>query len=97
MERTRIDLARARTDTRASAQERRARTRLLIELGGLVRKAGIDELMEDDRATLLGALFDLADQLTQGRSEAEPRTPDQLKATWRRRGLNAFEAERTSA
>ena len=33
-------------------QGRRARTRQLIELGGLMHKAGLVELLNDDRATL---------------------------------------------
>jgi len=72
-------------------QDRRARTRQLIELGGLVQKAGLIELVDDDRATLLGALLGLADQLRgdehQGVSQA-----DQL-TRWRRRGLCAFDAD----
>ena len=59
--RNRLDAARARTDTRDWAKARRARTRQLIELGGLVQKAGLVELLDDDRATLLGALLCLAD------------------------------------
>ena len=39
---------------------RRERTRHLIELGGLVQKAGLVELADDDRVTLYGALLDLA-------------------------------------
>ena len=45
------------------AKARRERTRHLIELGGLVQKAGLVELVDDDRATLLGAFLELADQL----------------------------------
>jgi hypothetical protein len=37
--------------------QRRERTRHLIELGGLVQKAGLVELTDDDRATLYGALM----------------------------------------
>ncbi len=37
--------------------ERRKRTRHLIELGGLVVKAGIVDLTGDDRTTILGALI----------------------------------------
>jgi hypothetical protein len=36
---------------------RRKRTRHLIELGGLVVKAGIVNLTGDDRATIFGALL----------------------------------------
>ncbi|MGI4941685.1 MAG: conjugal transfer protein TraD, partial [Janthinobacterium lividum] len=60
---TRLERARTRDDSRQWIQDRRARTRQLIELGGLVQKAGLVELLEDDRATMLGALLSLADQL----------------------------------
>ena len=43
--------------------QRRERTRHLIELGGLVRKAGLVELMDDDRAALYGALLEFAARL----------------------------------
>ncbi len=43
--------------------ERRKRTRHLIELGGLVVKAGILDLTGDDRATLFGALLWIAGKL----------------------------------
>ena len=43
--------------------ERRKRTRHLIELGGLVVKAGLVNLIGDDRATMLGALLWIADKL----------------------------------
>jgi len=88
----RLDLARARDDKREWVQDRRARTRHLIELGGLVQKAGLVELVDDDRATLLGAFLELADRLQkdehQGVSQA-----DQL-TRWRRRGLRAFDADK---
>ena len=93
----RIERAQALNNTRDWAHERRARTRQLIELGGLVQKAGLVELLDDDRATLLGALMELADQLRGGREEgnsADVRTPAQLAAAWRHRGLRAFEADR---
>ena len=66
--------------------QRRERTRHLIELGGLIQKAGLVDLTDDDRATMLGGLLDLADQLRgeRGREVAE---------LWRRRGLRAFERE----
>ena len=41
--------------------KRRERTRRLIELGGLVQKAGLVELAHDDRALLLGAFLTVAD------------------------------------
>jgi hypothetical protein len=63
--------------------ERRQRTRQLIELGGLVAKAELVELTDDDRAALLGAFLTLADRL---------RGPerDQALLLWRRRGRRAF-------
>ena len=89
--------AQALHDARDWVQERRARTRQLIELGGLVQKAGLVELTGDDRATLLGAMMEMADQLRAGRDKdtsADARTPAQLAAAWRHRGLRAFEADR---
>jgi hypothetical protein len=55
--RNRHQVARARHDMRTWQVERRKRTRHLIELGGLVVKAGIVALTGDDRATILGALL----------------------------------------
>jgi len=43
--------------------KRRERTRQLIELGGLVAKAGLIEATEDDRAVIFGALVDIAARL----------------------------------
>jgi len=37
--------------------DRRARTRKLIELGGLVQKSGLIAATNDDRALILGALI----------------------------------------
>lgn len=65
--------------------ERRERTRHLIELGGLVQKAGLVDLADDDRAALLGAFLSLADQLGgEGRRD--------ILALWRRRGQRTFGA-----
>ena len=86
--------------TRDWVQQRRARTRQLIELGGLVQKAGLVELLHDDRAALLGAMMDLADQLRGGRdvgTGADARTPAQLTAAWRHRGLRTFEADKEAS
>jgi Conjugal transfer protein TraD len=69
-------------------RDRRARTRLLIEYGGLLVKAGLPERVEDDRATLLGALLMIRDQLEGLGGDS----PADLKARWRRRGLRAFDA-----
>ena len=66
--------------------QRRERTRHLIELGGLVQKAGLVELTDDDRATLYGALLDLAGRGRSGNA-------DDVLAIWKRRGKRAFDAE----
>ena len=63
---------------------RRERTRHLIELGGLVQKSGLVELADDDRATLYGAMLDLA---------ARAREDAGALALWKRRGKRAFDAE----
>lgn len=94
MQQNRTTLAQARHDTRDWVQERRARTRQLIELGGLVQKAGLVGLTGDDRATLLGALLEVASWL-QGDEALEEAT--NLKARWRRRGLCAFDADNAAA
>lgn len=72
------------------AKARRERTRHLIELGGLVQKAGLVELVDDDRATLLGAFLDLADRLRETDDAGDD--PRDLATRWRRRGLRAFDA-----
>ncbi len=66
--------------------QRRERTRHLIELGGLVQKAGLVELADDDRATIYGALLEL---VARARSDAAGDT----LALWKRRGKRAFDAE----
>lgn len=66
--------------------KRRERTRQLIELGGLVVKAGLVDLAEDDRATLYGAFLWVADKI---RSEQGAHA----SALWQRRGKRAFELE----
>ena len=86
----RAESTRARTDTRAWAMQRRERTRHLIELGGLVQKAGLVDLTDDDRATILGGLLELADRLQSEGGEA-------LREVFRRRGRRAFEADATAA
>ena len=76
------------------AKARRERTRHLIELGGLVQKAGLVEVVDDDRATLLGAFMELADRL---RGSNDGDDPHHLAMRWRRRGLRAFDADREVA
>jgi hypothetical protein len=88
----RLQNIKARTDMRDWAKARRERTRHLIALGGLVQKAGLVELVEDDRATMLGAFLDIADQLRHGK-DGDERSQQQLAAAWRRRGLRAFDAD----
>lgn len=65
---------------------RRERTRHLIELGGLVQKAGLVGIADDDRAMLYGAFLDLAARM-QGEDGAN------LRALFQRRGARAFGAE----
>jgi hypothetical protein len=78
--------------------QRRERTRHLIELGGLVQKAGLVELTDDDRATIYGALLELA---AKARREAVGFLPGDadpnVLALWKRRGKRAFEAESSDA
>ncbi|MDR6708318.1 hypothetical protein J2X73_002689 [Novosphingobium sp. 1748] len=68
------------------AVERRERTRHLIELGGLVIKAGLVDLTNDDRATLYGAFLTVADRL---RSEERANA----LTLWQRKGKRAFTAD----
>ncbi|MGI9360665.1 MAG: conjugal transfer protein TraD [Parasphingorhabdus sp.] len=68
--------------------QRRERTRHLIELGGLVQKSGLVEIADDDRATLYGAMLDLA-----ARAQAD----EAALALWKRRGKREFEAEAEAA
>lgn len=65
---------------------RRERTRHQIELGGLVQKAGLVDLTDDDRATLYGAMLDLA-------ARARGHDADDVLALWKRRGKRAFDVE----
>jgi hypothetical protein len=84
--RRRAESGQRRHDTREWVVERRERTRHLIELGGLVQKSGLVELVGDDRATLYGAMLDLA-----GRAGADDAV--NALALWKRRGKRAFDAE----
>ncbi|MBV9458804.1 MAG: conjugal transfer protein TraD [Bradyrhizobium sp.] len=66
--------------------ERRKRTRHLIELGGLVVKAGLVNLTGDDRAIILGALLWMADKLQSDQSE-------RARELWAAKGKQALEAD----
>lgn len=70
--------------------ERRKRTRHLIELGGLVVKAGIVDLTGDDRAMIYGALLWMADKL---KSEDGERA----RELWAGKGKKAFSYEHERA
>ena len=63
---------------------RRKRTRQLIELGGLIAKAGLVDLTDDDRAVLLGLLVEAA-----AKQRGDNRGQQLL--LWRRRGKRAFD------
>jgi hypothetical protein len=67
--------------------ERHKRTRHLIELGGLVVKAGIVDLTGDNRATIYGALFWIADKL-------QSEDGEHARGVWTKLGKMAFEADR---
>jgi hypothetical protein len=82
----RVEATQRRTDTRGWVVQRQTRTRHLIELGGLVQKAGLVELTDDDRATLYGAMLELA-----GRARDD--NGGNLLALWKRRGKRAFDVE----
>ncbi|MBZ9850009.1 conjugal transfer protein TraD [Mesorhizobium sp. CA14] len=66
--------------------ERRKRTRHLIELGGLVVKAGIVELTNDDRAIIYGALLWIAVKLQSHERE-------HARDLWKMMGKLAFASE----
>ena len=66
--------------------QRRERTRHLIELGGLVQKAGLVDLADDDRATIYGALLELV-------GKARNDGAGETLALWKRRGKRTFDME----
>lgn len=70
--------------------KRRERTRQLIELGGLVAKAGLIELTDDDRAVIFGLLVEAAAKLRGENGE-------QRHQLWRRRGRQAFSDDGTAS
>jgi hypothetical protein len=79
-----LTAAKARNDTREWQVKRRERTRQLIELGGLVAKAGLIEATDDDRAVIFGVLIEAAAKLNSSDRE-------QHLLLWRRRGRRAFD------
>jgi hypothetical protein len=81
--RHRLEAKKARTDMSDWQIKRRTRTKQLIELGGLVQKAGLIELTDDDRQVQLGAFLAIAAKL-----QGEER--EQALVLWRRRGKRAF-------
>lgn len=66
--------------------KRRKRTRHLIELGGLLVKAGIVDLTGDDRAMIYGAMIWIAEKLNTEDSE-------HARDVWTKLGKTAFEME----
>lgn len=68
---------------------RRARTRRLIELGGLVQKAGLIELTGDDRNAIFGGLLAVAAMLQTDRR-------DEAMAVLAHRGRRAFRGDKES-
>lgn len=82
----RAEAGQRRYDKREWVVQRRERTRHLIELGGLVQKSGLVKLTDDDRATLYGAMLDLA-------ARARDEDGEQALTLWKRRGKRAFDSE----
>ncbi len=66
--------------------KRRERTRQLIELGGLIAKAGLVTLTDDNRAVIFGLLLESA-----GRLRGE--NGDSYLKIWKRRGQREFNTE----
>ena len=60
-----------------------------------MHKAGLVELTDDDRATLLGAFLELADRLREDEHLDASRAD--LLSRWRHRGLYAFDLNTASA
>ena len=85
----RVEASLRRTDNREWIMQRRERTRQLIELGGLVQKAGLVELTNDDRATMFGAFLRMAELLRSAEGEKN-------RELWRRKGKCAFDPDAKS-
>lgn len=67
--------------------ERRKRTKRLIELGGLVIKAGIVDLTGDDRAMIYGGMIWMVEKLNSEDGE-------HARGVWTKLGKMAFEMDR---
>jgi hypothetical protein len=85
--RNRHQAVRARRDMRTWQVERRKRH--LIEVGGLVFKAGLVDLTKDDRATIYGALLWVAEKLQSDQGEW-------VRELWAAKGKPAFQAALTA-
>ena len=95
----RSEADRARTDTGTRMSERRARTRRLIERGGLLAKSGLELALAahaldrkhdpDTAAILLGALLDLTDAVNSAGDTPASRA---RLAAWQARGRAALRA-----
>lgn len=62
-------MVQARAHRQEQQADRRARTRRLIELGGLVQKAGLADALADDRVALYGSFLFLRGLLAGERRE----------------------------
>lgn len=87
--RNRVTARIARDDRRAWVVKRRERTRQLIALGGLVAKAGLVDLADDDRAVIFGLLVE-------GAATLRGENRKQALILWRRRGKRAFEESQSA-
>jgi hypothetical protein len=75
------------SDTRTGMQARRARTRRLIELGGLVHKSGLADHLANYRAALMGALVLAVETLTTADANC---SPTEIITHWRAVGRAAL-------
>ena len=79
-------MVQARAHRQERQADRRARTRRLIELGGLVQKAGLADALADDRVALYGSFLFLRDLFA-----GEQR--DTSLALFQRAGRRAFRTD----
>lgn len=80
---------RRRIENQERQDARRARTRRLIELGGLVQKSGLVELTGDDRNAIFGGLITIAATLHNNRRA-------DVLAVLAKRGQRAFRGDSES-